>query len=137
MKLKGLPFPVFGDVTFRGPCPSEEAEQVAAVARLRQDDLGALVIHVKNEGRRTMRQAQRDKANGLASGAPDLWVPGAPTFLCEVKRRDHTKSRWQDGQVAYLTQAQAAGAFSCLCLGAEAVLEAFEVWRVLVVTGRG
>lgn len=137
MKLEGLPFPVFGDVTFRGSCPSEEAEQVAAVAQLRRDDLGALVIHVKNEGRRTMRQAQRDKANGLAPGAPDLWIPGAPTFLCEVKRRDHTKSRWQDGQVDYLTEAQAAGAFSCLCLGEKGVLKAFEVWRGLVVTRRG
>ncbi len=45
-----------------------------------------------------------------------------------MKRRDHTQSAWQDGQIEYLTAAQEAGAFACVALGHEAAWEAVQAW---------
>lgn len=121
--------PVYGPVDYRGPCPKEEAEQITAVNWLRReypDTLGALVVHVKNEGKRTMAQAATDKANGMTKGAADLLIPGAPALCVEIKRRDHTQSTWQTGQLAYLEAAHNAGAFVCVALGAEGVKEAVQ-----------
>jgi len=69
------------------------------------------------------------KAEGLATGAPDIIIPGRRTFLCELKRRDHTKSAISDLQIRYLETAQSLGAFACIALGCEAALEAFDEWR--------
>jgi hypothetical protein len=64
----------------------------------------------------------------MTEGASDIIIPGCPAFVCELKRRDHTKSKWQDGQLEYLETAQKAGAFVCVALGADAAMEAFEEW---------
>ena len=64
----------------------------------------------------------------MTKGASDIIIPGSPAFVCELKRRDHTKSRWEDGQQEYLTAAQDAGAFVCIALGADAAMEAFNDW---------
>jgi hypothetical protein len=96
------------------------------VRRIRQywpDTYGALVVHVKNEGLRTHGQARIDRASGLTKGAPDIVIPTCPPILIELKRRDHTKSSWQDGQLDYLMVAQKAGALVCVALGADAATE--------------
>lgn len=71
---------------------------------------------------------QKHKAEGGLKGVSDVIIPGAPTFVCEIKRRDHTKSKWQDGQIEFLTAAQEAGAFVAVAFGAVAAWEAFEAW---------
>jgi len=45
-----------------------------------------------------------------------------------MKRQDHTKSKWQPGQLEYLEAAHYAGAFVCVALGWEAAMEAVEDW---------
>lgn len=135
MKLKDLPFPVYGDVKFRGDCPTEGREQVTFFAKLRReypDTFGMLALHPRNE--QMLRGGQfrgmvKHKAEGLTPGASDIIIPGRVTFVCELKRLDHTKSKWQDGQVEYLTAAQNMGAFACVALGWEAAWQAFEDWR--------
>lgn len=122
---------VYGDQSWRGDCPTESAEQVTFVNRLRQahpDTWGRLVVHIKNEGKRTMWQAQRDRAEGMTKGAADIIVPGRVTLLVELKRRDHTQSRFQPGQLEYLQAAHDAGAFVCVALGADAAMAAFADW---------
>jgi hypothetical protein len=64
----------------------------------------------------------------MTVGASDIIVPGCPAFVCEMKRQDHTKSRWQDGQIEYLLQAQENGAFVCVALGYVAAIEALKDW---------
>lgn len=126
--------PCYGDRSFRGPCPQEGAEQVTFFQRLRRGypkSYGMLALHPKNEGKRRggqFQQLARDKAMGLSPGASDIVIPGAPAFVVEMKRRDHTKSRWQPGQLEYLEAAQEAGAFVCVALGADAAMEAFHDW---------
>ena len=61
----------------------------------------------------------------MVTGAVDIIIPGRPAFVCELKRRDHTKSVWQKGQLNYLRIAQELGSFACVALGADAAEEAF------------
>lgn len=128
---------VYGAQDYRGECPLEEAEQATFFAQLRKlhpDTYGRIALHPKNEGKRKGAQFQQlaiDKALGLAPGAPDVVIPGSPTLLIEIKRRDHTKSSWQAGQLPYLEAAQSAGSMVTVALGWEAAMAAFENWRKL------
>lgn len=134
MKLSDCPVPIYGDQSFRGPCPVESLEQITFFNRLRREHpvtWGALALHPRNE--QLLRNGQfsalsRHKAEGMTPGAADIIIPARVAFVCELKRRDHTKSAWQAGQVEYLTAASAAGAFACLALGADAAWSALQDW---------
>ena len=119
---------VYGDQTFRGNCPSESMEQVTFFNRLRRlypDTWGLVALHPRNEGIRTHYQAMKEKSEGMTKGAADVVIVGAPAFVCEIKRQDHTKSQWQDGQQEFLHAAKEAGAFTVIALGADAAWGAF------------
>ena len=126
---------VYGDTSYRGKCPPESVEQVSFFSRLRReypDSYGVIAIHPRNEG--LLKNGQFDaikkfKLEGMSKGASDIIIPGNPSFVCEMKRQDHTKSSWQDGQMLYLEAAQLCGSFACVALGAAAAWEAFECWR--------
>jgi hypothetical protein len=120
---------VYGNVDYRGDCPPEAIEQVTFFNRLRMrypNSWGIIALHPRNEGKKGFRQVAKEKAEGMTPGAADVIVPGDPGFVCEIKRRDHTKSKWQDKQLEYLNAAQEAGAFVCIALGADAAINAFE-----------
>lgn len=125
---------VYGETSYRGDCPKEGAEQITFFAELRRahpDTWGVLALHPKNEMKRKgrqFRQLEIDKAMGLSAGASDIIIPGAPAFVCELKRLDHTKSTWQPGQIEYLEAAHSAGAFACAALGWQAAMTAFSDW---------
>lgn len=119
---------------YRGPCPKESAEQITFFSALRReypDTLGKIAIHPRNEGQRHRNEVIRHKAEGMVTGASDVVIPGAPAFVCEIKRMDHTQSRWEDGQQEYLEAAQEAGAFVCVALGWQAAMEAVQEWASL------
>lgn len=126
--------PVYGDPAWRGKCPPEHVEQASFFNRLRRefpDSYGLIAVHPRNEGLKTGGQLSavaRYAAEGMTKGAADIIIPGARAFVCELKRRDHTQSAWQDGQVAYLEAARKAGAFTCVALGAQGAWEAFMDW---------
>ena len=65
----------------------------------------------------------------MTPGASDIIIPGNPSFVCELKRRDHTKSTWQPKQLEYLEAAKENGSFVCVALGWEAAWDALENWR--------
>lgn len=129
-----LAFPIYGDQSFRGKCPAEALEQITFFRRLRDqypETWGRLALHPRNEGLKIGGQfsaVSRQKAEGMTPGAADIIIPGRITFVCELKRRDHTLSTWQDGQIEYLTAAHNAGAFACVALGCDAAWEAFTEW---------
>ena len=134
MILNPLPFPVFGNLSFRGKCPTESVEKITFFNRLRREyptTWGALAIHPRNEGLKRAGQfssVQKHAAEGMTKGAADIIIPARVAFICEMKRRDHTKSEWQPSQVEFLTVAHEAGAFACVALGYEAAWEALEAW---------
>lgn len=120
---------VYGDPSFRGQCPSEAAEQATFFNRIRKqypDTFGRIATHIKNEGKRSQNQVAKDKMQGLTKGASDIIIPANPAFICELKRKDHTKSSWQTGQQDYLKTSQELGSFVCLALGVDGAWEAFE-----------
>lgn len=122
---------VYGDQAFRGDCPSESMEQVTFFNRLRRqypDTWGLIALHPRNEGVRTHYQAMKEKSEGMTKGAADVVIVGAPAFVCEIKRQNHTKSQWQDGQQEFLHAAKKAGAFTCIALGADAAWRAFHAY---------
>lgn len=123
--------PVYGDTAYRGPCPTESVEQATAISYIRRgwpDTYGVIVLHPRNEGKRNWRQAAKHRAEGMTTGASDIIIPACVSFVCEVKRQDHTKSRWEDGQREYLEAAHSAGAFACVALGAAGVRLALAEW---------
>ena len=122
---------VYGDTEYRNKkCPPESAEQITFFNVLRREypDLGSVAIHPRNEGRRSVQQTQRQKAEGMTPGASDIIIPGGQTFVCEMKRQDHTLCKWEPEQLAYLEQCQKNGAFVCVALGYKAALEALKQW---------
>ena len=116
---------VAGDTSFRGKCKPEVIEQVEFFAWLRRElpALAAIALHPRNEGKRSGRQGHREKLEGMMPGAADIVIPCNPPIVIELKRRDHTQSRWQAGQLEYLEAAKAAGAVVCVALGAEAAAQ--------------
>lgn len=116
---------------YRGQCPLEAAEQVTFFNVIRSkypDTYGKLAFHVRNEGKRTAAQVQKEKAEGMTKGVVDIIIPGAPSFVCEIKRKDKTKTNLPKCEKDYLEIADKHGAFSCLCYGYEEALKAFEDW---------
>jgi hypothetical protein len=124
---------VYGDKDFRGKCPTETAEQITFFAELRRQFpiQGAVALHIRNEGIRTWQQAIRHCSEGMIKGAADIIIPGSPTFVCELKRKDHTKSSWQDGQLDYLRACQEAGCNVCVALGWEAAIGAVNLYQFI------
>ena len=126
--------PLYGDPTFRGKCPPEHVEQASFFSRLRREyptSWGLIALHPRNEGLLVKGQFQaitKHRMEGMAKGAADIVIPAARAFVCELKRQDHTQSKWQDGQQEYLAAASEAGAFVCVALGAAAAWQAFEEW---------
>jgi hypothetical protein len=126
---------IFGDVSFRGKCPKEEQEQITFFNTLRTrypNSFGAVAIHPRNEGLKINGQinsVQKHKAEGMTKGAADIIIPARVSFVCELKRLDHTQSQWQDGQEDYLAAVAGLGGFACVALGWEAAWQAFGYWR--------
>ena len=122
---------VFGDKSYRGPCNLEDTEQIDFFTHLliAWPQYHEIAIHPKNEGKRTWGQVAKEKKMGLNTGASDIIIPGCPTLIIELKRRDHTKSKWTKGQREYLQAAQNNGSFVCVALGYKAALEAVEYWH--------
>lgn len=122
---------IYGDQSYRGHCPKEALDQRAFMRFLKMTSYGSISIHIKNEGRRTHGQASFDKSQGMVKGASDIIIPATPTFVCELKRQDHTKSSISKEQVSYLLTAQAHGAFACIALGFDGAVSAFHTWEKL------
>ena len=120
---------VYGDKSFRGDCPNESAEQMTFFNFVRKTKYKDIALHIRNEGKRNHWQAAKHRAEGMCKGASDIIIPGCPAFVCELKRQDHTKSKWQNGQLEFLKQSHDNGAFVCLALGHVGAMEAFNEWQ--------
>lgn len=130
---------VFGDPSFRGKCATENADMVTLVSFVRRQwpkTWGVLGFHPRNEGQRTWGQAAWQKSEGMTEGTVDFIIPARVPLVLELKRKDRTQSKWQKGQVEYLTAAQDAGAFACIALGYEAAIEAVKEWNKLTTEGQ-
>ena len=124
----------YGNTDFRGDCPKEDDELITFFNQLKMHypELATIAIHPDNEGLligAAHNAHIKQKAKGaIRNGAADIIIVGCPAFVCEMKRQDHTKSRWQDGQLEFLEYSLKNGAFVCIALGYESALEAVKDW---------
>lgn len=119
----------YGDLTYRNPkAPTENAEAQTLVNQVRKLYPELLIMHIKNEGKKTKAQADFDKSMGMLKGASDFIVLGSPSLVLELKRQDHTLSAWQPNQQEFLLAAEKQGCFACVCFGWEAGMQAIEDW---------
>ena len=115
---------VEGDRDYRGPCPVETSEQIEFfnAVRRRWPSVSPLALHPRNEGKRSAWKASLEKLEGMLPGAPDIVIVGSPCVVIELKRRDHSRSAWEPGQLDVLRAMHDAGAVVYVALGAEAAL---------------
>ena len=61
-------YKIYVDMKKRGKCPSEDSVHVGFIAWVRHNypEIGNLLIHPKNEGKRTAQQVSMDKKMGRA-----------------------------------------------------------------------
>lgn len=113
-----------------GKQPKESAEMITFVNHVRRvypDSYGKIITHVRNEGKRSIEQTQKQKAEGMTTGASDISIPGCPSFVCEMKSKSKT-AKTSPEQIEYLTIADRCGAFSCVVYGYIGAIEALEEW---------
>lgn len=124
--------PLYGDSAYRGKCPKEDAEHKAIFRwmKLQHPKYHAVMIHPKNEGKRRPGQYQYDKSMGLNKGASDVIIPGNPSFICELKRKNPSLCTISVDQIKYLEACEANGCFACVALGFEGFVEAFNAYLV-------
>lgn len=129
---------VHGDDAFRGKCPKETMEQITFFNWVRRDypdTWGKLALHPRNEGLKEKGQFSsviKHTAEGMTKGASDIVIPARISFVCELKRQDHTQSILTDEQLTYLLAAKAAGAFAILGLGVAGAREGFLQWLTVL-----
>jgi hypothetical protein len=118
--------PLFG-TTDKTDTASESQHAITFFNRLRREypQYGAIATHIRNEGKRTIQQAQKHKAEGMTTGTADIIIPCNPPFVCELKSRSPRATITKE-QIDYLLQAQELGAFACVALGYEGAMEAFK-----------
>lgn len=116
------------------PEPTESVEQqrlfqwarMAAGARPELD----LLYHIPNEGKRSVKNGARMKAEGLKKGVPDVCLPvarsGCHGLYIELKRE--RSGRATPEQVAWMDALMAEGYAVSLCHGWERAAEAIEAY---------
>lgn len=120
---------IVGDMDYRNKdCPTESAEQMTFLNQLKKKwpALGAVAVHVKNEG--MLRGGQfsaktKDQLMGAVKGASDIIIPCTPPIVIELKRKDPTLSSVSIEQIQYLSDCQDLGAHVCIALGWEHAME--------------
>ncbi len=80
------------------------------------------IYHIPNEGKRSITEASRFKAEGLKSGVPDLFLPvplsGYHGLYIEMKRPDH-KNRPTKNQKEWVNYLNGVGYKAVVCYGYE------------------
>lgn len=119
---------IYGKIDYRDGKRNETAQAQTFVNQVRKKYPHLLIMHIKNEGRKTKAQADFDKSMGMLTGASDFIILGNPTFCLEMKNADHTMSTISKQQVDFLIKASSQGCFACVALGWEGAMQAVEDW---------
>jgi len=108
----------------------ETALQCTIVQHLQARGMPGLVFfHCPNGGYRTKAEAGILKAMGVRPGVSDLiLLHQNKTFALELKAQG---GRATEEQMAFLSDADRAGAFTALATGVDAALATLEAWGVI------
>ena len=101
--------------------PTEHEEQVEFVRWFRRN-YDETIMAIPNGANKSRSSAANFKAEGLLSGAPDLFVASAKRgyhgLLIEMKRTKGSSTTAQQKKV--IADLNSAGYYACVCKGAEA-----------------
>ena len=107
---------------------SEDAEQEAVVEYC--DLLHIPIVHIPNEGKRSLSYAARMKRMGLRSGFPDLLVPlargGYHGLFVEMK---YGKNKTTKEQKEWLERLSAEGYACAVCYNAAEAIKTIESYN--------
>lgn len=107
---------------------SEDAEQEAVVEYC--DLLHIPIVHIPNEGKRSLSYAARMKRMGLRSGFPDLLVPlargGYHGLFIEMK---YGKNKTTKEQKEWLERLSAEGYACAVCYNAPEAIKTIESYN--------
>lgn len=107
---------------------SEDAEQEAVVEYC--DLLHIPIVHIPNEGKRSLSYAARMKRMGLRSGFPDLLVPlargGYHGLFIEMK---YGKNKTTKEQKEWLERLTAEGYACAVCYNAAEAIKTIESYN--------
>ena len=107
---------------------SEDAEQEAVVEYC--DLLHIPIVHIPNEGKRSLSYAARMKRMGLRSGFPDLLVPlargGYHGLFIEMK---YGKNKTTKEQKEWLDRLSAEGYACAVCYNAAEAIKTIESYN--------
>lgn len=108
----------------------EQKIHIAVVDHLRKRGAPGLVyFHPANGGKRTPREAALFKAMGVRAGVSDLiLIHAGKIFALELKSEE---GRASEAQLAFLSEIDAAGAFTAMPTGLNAALATLESWGLL------
>ena len=115
----------------KGKQPTESSEMITFFNQLKilHPEVAKAATHIRNEGKRTHAQTQRQKAEGMVTGASDIFIHGNPSFACEMKSLSKT-SKVSDSQIAFLTAVDSLNGFACVAYGYKAALLAVGDWLI-------
>ena len=122
---------IYGNTEHRDGIRNENAQSQTFGNQVRKRYPDLLIMHIKNEGKKTKAQADFDRSRGMLTGASDFIILGNPTFCLEMKNTDHTQSTISKQQIEFLVNASEQGCFACVALGWEAALSAVEDWLIV------
>ena len=107
---------------------SEDAEQEAVVEYC--DLLHIPIVHIPNEGKRSLSYAARMKRMGLRSGFPDLLIPlargGYHGLFIEMK---YGKNKTTKEQKEWLERLSAEGYACAVCYNAAEAIKTIESYN--------
>lgn len=121
---------VYGDLSYRGACATEDSECQTIINQCKKRYPDLMIVHIKNEGKRTKAQMDEAKAMGFIKGASDYMLVGNPVGYMEVKRKNYSHKLSKEQEV-FLIEAEKRGAFTGMVLGWEAALDFIEDWHKL------
>lgn len=141
-RAEELNIPIVGDLKFRGECPLEDSDLASFFAwvRFKYPQYYNLVFHPEMEmpvnGAGSYAYHAKSKAKGRLDGIADVIVlpisKGAPAFMCELKRKNISKSlaskdmkiHFED-QLMILSSQKEHGAIAIVALGLDAIKQSF------------
>ncbi|MCP4802276.1 MAG: hypothetical protein GY891_05375 [Bacteroidetes bacterium] len=118
----------YGEIK-KGKQPSESAEMITFFNYLKSNhpDIAKVATHIRNEGKRSAAQTQKQKIEGMVKGASDIFIHGCPSFCCELKTHSRA-SKPSKEQIQYLQSVDDLGGFACVARGYAGAIEALKVW---------
>lgn len=120
------------DSGYRGDCNFEDDDQISFSLWVGHVLPWVNMFHVTNEFKGTKAQGERLNQKGRVKGVSDniILTPGYefPLAVIEAKRRDRTKSKWQDGQREFLNKVARDGGFAAVAYGLDEMKKSLKIY---------